>query len=130
MNNQPITTPGQAVCYACKELYGDTDPRERVVMITLKQNVPIKSNLVALGGWTSVSLDIRHIAKVALDDYATQVILLHTHSGSSIPSKADIEETRRVQMALKTLDITLLDHIVVGKGEYYSFTDEQTTQVD
>lgn len=128
-NNQPIKTAGQAVCYACKELYGDTDPRERVVMITLRSNIPIRSNLVALGGWTSVTFDVRHIAKVALNDNATQVIILHTHSGSSTPSNADIEQTRKVKLGLGTLDIALLDHIIVGAGEYFSFCDERVTKM-
>ena len=130
MNNTPITTASQAMCFACKELYGDADPRERLVMITLNSGVPIKSNLVAIGGWKSVTIDIRQIAKTALNDNATQVILLHTHSVDSRPSPADIEETRRLQLGLKTLDIQLFDHIIVAPNEFYSFADEKTTKVD
>ena len=129
MNNQPITTAKQAVYYAAKELYGDFDPRERVAMITLNKNIPIRCSLVALGGWSSVTIDIRQIAKTALNDNATQVIILHTHSQNCLPSHADIEETRRVQLGLKTLDISLLDHIVVAPNEFYSFKDEKTTSL-
>ena len=62
---------------------------------------------------------------------ACGVILVHTHpSGNSTPSTADIDATRKLREALKLFDIKLMDHIIIGDGQYYSFADEEVTDVN
>ena len=52
---------------------------------------------------------------------ATSVVLAHNHpSGLAIPSGEDVQTTRRLAMALDTVDITLADHIVVADDDYVS----------
>ncbi len=64
----------------------------------------------------------REVVKRALEIGATAVILVHNHpSGDPTPSTADIEMTREVADAAKSLGITLHDHIVIGRNGTESF---------
>ena len=55
---------------------------------------------------------------------ASAIIALHDHpSGSAEPSRADIEMSRRIRDALKTIDVTLLDHVIVTPTNSVSFQD-------
>lgn len=64
----------------------------------------------------------RVIVQRALAHNATALILVHNHpSGFTSPSHADRVLTKRIQEALALIEITVLDHFVVGKGEPFSF---------
>lgn len=66
----------------------------------------------------------REIVKRALKLNAAAVILVHNHpSGVAEPSRADELLTHRLKEALSTVDIRLLDHLVVGDGETVSFSE-------
>jgi DNA repair protein RadC len=66
----------------------------------------------------------REIAKAALLKNASAVILCHNHpSGKVNPSSADRRITERIVAALKLLDIRVIDHLIVGGGEDYSFAE-------
>lgn len=85
----------------------------------------IKRKRISTGGQTSTLVDVRMVMKAALLAEATSLILVHNHpSGASRPSRDDIQLTERVRDAARTLNLTLLDHIIVADGEYYSFSDE------
>ncbi|XOV80091.1 MAG: DNA repair protein RadC [Aestuariibacter sp.] len=59
----------------------------------------------------------REIVKDVLEQNASAVILAHNHpSGKADPSAADIAITQRIQAALATIDVKVLDHIIVGQG--------------
>lgn len=67
----------------------------------------------------------REVARNAILHNASAVLLAHNHpSGNHTPSPSDISMTRTVQKALRTLDITLHDHIIVGNPDTYSFRSE------
>ncbi len=66
----------------------------------------------------------REILKQSLNYNAAALILAHNHpSGDPKPSKADIEVTQRIKRALELLDIPILDHLIVGDNEVFSFYD-------
>ncbi|GAB3284039.1 RadC family protein [Parahaliea aestuarii] len=66
----------------------------------------------------------REVAVRALQYRAAAVILAHNHpSGVAEPSSADRRITERLQDALGLLDIRVLDHIIVGRGQSYSFAE-------
>ncbi len=83
------------------------------------------------GSINSAAIPIRRIVETALGANATSVVLAHNHpSGVALPSGEDIATTRRVARALSTVEITLVDHIVVADNDYvslvqsgYSFAD-------
>lgn len=66
----------------------------------------------------------REVAVRALQYHAAAVILAHNHpSGIAEPSQADRRITERLQSALGLLDIRVLDHVIVGRGQSYSFAE-------
>lgn len=77
------------------------------------------------GGITGTVVDIRMVAKYALESLATGVILAHNHpSGTLKPSQADINLTNKVKAALKTLDINLVDHLILSSDGFFSFASD------
>lgn len=81
---------------------------------------------VSQGGITGTVVDVRLVAKAALDTLATSVILCHNHpSGTLKPSEADIRITKKIQEGLALLDVKVLDHVIVTKDDYFSFADNQ-----
>ena len=76
---------------------------------------------VGEGSVNSASVPIRRIVEMALSMNATSVVLAHNHpSGLAIPSGEDVQTTRRLAVALDTVDITLADHVVVADDDYVS----------
>lgn len=81
--------------------------------------------IVSEGGITATTVDLRMIFKKAMEKNAVSIIVCHNHpSGSLLPSNADIVLTNKIQSAGETMDIRLLDHIVIGGSGYYSFANE------
>lgn len=79
------------------------------------------------GGITSTIADIRIILSVALKVLATGIVVAHNHpSGNLKPSRQDEELTRKLKEAAETMDIKLLDHLIVAPSgvDYFSFADE------
>jgi len=99
---------------------------ESMYLITLNQGNNIVSvTKISQGGISGTVVDIRLIAKYALEGLATSIILAHNHpSGSLKASSQDINLTKQVQAGMKLLDITLLDHLIVTREGYCSFADE------
>lgn len=80
---------------------------------------------IAMGGISSVPVDLRVIFNVALKANATMIIMAHNHpSGNLIPSTADIHLTEKVANAGKLLDIEVTDHIIITSEGYLSLLDE------
>jgi len=66
----------------------------------------------------------RKVVERALYHHAVGVIIAHNHpAGSLEPSAEDQDITNAIQEALKTVDIKLLDHILIGGNEYFSFLE-------
>ena len=94
-------------------------------VFTDRQNRIIGTFLVGVGSDRSVAIGIKPVCAAALGCMASGVILAHNHpSGNCMPGVADKEQTMALKRALNVLDIDLLDHIVLGDGEYFSFTEE------
>lgn len=80
---------------------------------------------VSKGGITSTDVDVRLIAKKALELMATSIIVSHNHpSGEVHPSASDIQTTNTFKNALQLLNIKLLDHVILHGDKYYSFALE------
>jgi DNA repair protein RadC len=72
----------------------------------------------------NASVHPREVVREVLEREATAIIISHNHpSGYAVPSYADREMTERLQGALALIDVRLLDHIIVGGTECYSFAD-------
>jgi len=76
------------------------------------------------GSVSSASINVRKIVEHALETNSVSVIIAHNHiSGVTHPSREDKDATRRIGEALKTVDITLADHIIITDGNYISMAD-------
>jgi hypothetical protein len=77
------------------------------------------------GSLNSTQIDVQLLTATALRILAKGVIVAHNHpSGSLRPSEADRKVTARMREALRSFDITLLDHLIITATDYYSFADE------
>ena len=100
-------------------------------MFLTRSNAVAGIEQLTTGTLTSTAFDSRSIVLRAIEKHATGVILAHNHpSGNPRPGQADIECTDKVRMALQAFDISLLDHIVVCDGCFYSFADDTVYPVD
>lgn len=80
---------------------------------------------VAMGGVEATHVDMKIIFTGALLSHASNIILCHNHpSGNTKPSLNDIETTNKIKEAAKLLDMNVLDHIILTKDSYYSFSDD------
>ncbi len=115
-----IKSPQDIVNLVMNEL--KLEKREIVKVVVLNsQNVIIKIQTIALGKTNSANIDIKDIFTEAIKRGLNKIILLHNHpSGNSIPSKQDIDFTKRIEEAGNLLNIQLLDHIIIGYNEYTS----------
>lgn len=76
------------------------------------------------GTLTEANVYPREIVKTALAHNAAKVILAHNHpSGNPNPSQADKDITRHVKKILALVDIQVIDHIIIGQQENYSFAE-------
>jgi DNA repair protein RadC len=80
---------------------------------------------IGQGGVAEVSVDTKLIYKEALTQLAMNVVLCHNHpSGNTHPSRLDDEITMKVKRGVEMLDMSLVDHVIVCDGNYYSYADE------
>ena len=99
------------------------EPREQFRVLFLdKKNQLISDELMNEGTVDHAPVYPREIARRALELAASSVILVHNHpSGDPTPSAADVEMTRQVIAAARTLNITVHDHLVAGREGVASF---------
>lgn len=103
----------------------DTSHEEFWVLFLDRKNVIISKKNISKGGLNATVVDPRIIFKLALNLLANSIILVHNHpSGNKRPSNADINLTKKIKMGSEVLDIHLLDHIIMARNEYFSFSDE------
>lgn len=100
--------------------------REEMILLLLNRaNTTIGFIKISSGGLTGTVCDSRMVFAAALKSGATGIMLSHNHpSGNTKPSDADIKLTALINTGAKTLDINLLDHIIITQSSYYSFADE------
>jgi DNA repair protein RadC len=98
---------------------------ERVYVIYLDQNKHyLYHRKLNTGGYSHVDFDVDTAILYALKRRSKHIILSHNHtSGDCRPSGHDIEETAKIVSICKSLGITLVDHVILCRDEYYSFRD-------
>jgi len=107
--------------------HDDISIYESAFIILLNQGLKVIGwAKIAQGGLASTLVDVRIIAKYAIDTLATGVIFVHNHpSGNLIPSVQDEHLTKKIKDGLATLDVRLLDSIILTPDDkFYSFADE------
>jgi len=68
---------------------------------------------------------LREIFQKALQNYASSLICVHNHpSGKTEPSREDRDFTKELYQAGNIMQVKVLDHVIIGDNEYYSFADD------
>jgi len=102
----------------------DLEHEQFWVMLLNPANKVIKVTRISIGGVNGTSADPKRIFKTALENNATAVMLCHNHpSGNVEPSDADKALTKNIVNGGKLLEIKILDHIIIGIDNYFSFAD-------
>ena len=115
-----IKEPNDIVKILMNEMQYEKREIAKIVLLDNKNNI-LKIKDIAIGGNNFVNIGMKDILSEAVKINAPKIILVHNHpSGNSTPSKQDIEVTKKLELVVKLLGIKLIDHIVIGKGEYTS----------
>ena len=101
-------------------------PHEEFWVIYLnKKNEVLKKESISKGGISGTIADSKIIFKHAIEQLASSIILFHNHpSGNLKPSNADIKLTKKIKETGIMLDTPVLDHLIIGEKDYFSFADE------
>ena len=95
------------------------------ILLLNRANRVIDNIRISQGGISGTVIDVRIILKHALDRLASGIILCHNHpSGNLKPSDADMKITSKIRDSCRTMDLHLLDHLIIADNSYFSFSDE------
>ena len=126
-STKPLTSPEAVLELMAEEL--SSYDREVLCILNLKaNNQVINMNIVSVGTINSTLVNPREIFKSSILSNACAIIAIHNHpSGNIMPSREDVNITKRLKMSGAILGIDLLDHIIIGgtSGEMYSFKSKR-----
>ncbi|MBU4482807.1 MAG: DNA repair protein RadC [Actinobacteria bacterium] len=107
-------------------LLKDLKKEQFIVLLLDIKNKIIKEVLISMGSLTSSIVHPREVIKPIIKESAASVIFIHNHpSGDPEPSSDDIEITNRLCKSCSIMGISVLDHIIVAEGGYFSFKQKQ-----
>lgn len=115
----------QSVFELMQPIIGELPHEEFWIVYLNNSNKVIHKNQLSKGGITGTLVDVRLVMKTAIEVGAIGIILAHNHpSGTLKPSEADKQITKKLKMGAESLDIKVLDHLIVTEKAYFSFADE------
>ncbi len=118
-------TSSKRVFEIMQPIIGELPHEEFWVLFLNNSNKVISKSQLSKGGISGTIVDVRLVFKVALENGATSLILCHNHpSGNLQPSDADRQITKKIKQAGDSLDVKVLDHLIITETKYYSFVDE------
>ena len=119
-------TSSRSVFNLMQPLLGELPHEEFWILYLNNSNKVLQKTQLSKGGITGTLVDVRLVLKSALEVGATAIILCHDHpSGTLKPSASDKEITQKLKTAAQSLDIKVLDHLIVTEKAYFSFADEE-----
>lgn len=122
----PTITSSNDIFKLMSPVLTDLEVEEAWVLFLNHGSKLIRKQRISIGGLSATQVDVRVILKEALLCNAVAFCLIHNHpSGNINPSASDDRLTRMVFEAGNTLNIKLLDHIIVGNDKYFSYADER-----
>lgn len=103
----------------------DLPHEEFWILLLNRANKVMSREQISLGGVAGTVVDAKIVFRKAIEGMASSIILVHNHpSGNLQPSQQDIDLTRKLKKAGETLDIAVLDHLIIAESSYFSFADE------
>ncbi|HBT59872.1 MAG TPA: hypothetical protein DEA45_03500 [Acholeplasmataceae bacterium] len=124
-SNPVISSPREAYLYLKDEL--ESLEQEHFVCLYLDtKNRIIAKKVLFIGTLNQSLVHPREIFKHAVKYAAASIILSHNHpSGDSTPSKADLQVQQLLENGSKLMAIQIIDHVIIGKDEYYSLREQR-----
>lgn len=114
------------VFYIMQPMLGELSHEEFWILYLNNSNKVLQKQQLSKGGITGTLVDVRLVLKQALEVGAIALILCHNHpSGTLKPSEADKNITQKIKIAASSIDMKVLDHVIITEKEYFSFADEQ-----
>jgi DNA repair protein RadC len=124
LKRQAIKSLATLVDYCRTAMGGLSDEQFRVIFLN-SQNEVIAEEIVQEGTVNQTVVYPRKVLELALKHKATGLILVHNHpSGHLTPSTADRELTRALVKAGQTLNLTVHDHLIIGRHGYFSLAEQ------
>ena len=121
----PKVSTSKGVFHLMQPIIGDLQHEEFWAIFLSNSNKVIAKHRLSKGGLTATIVDVRLLYRKALGTECVGVIVCHNHpSGKLTPSAADMEITQKIKDAGSTLDIKLLDHLIITEKLYFSFADD------
>ena len=118
-------TSSKSIFELMQPILGELPHEEFWIIYLNNSNKVISKSQLSKGGITGTMVDTRLVFKSAIENGAVSVILVHNHpSGTLVASEADKQITRKIKLAGESLDIKVLDHLIVTETNYFSFADE------
>lgn len=123
--DKPQITSSQDAYKIVQPYLSDLKTEEFWCLYLNQSNKVIHLEKLTQGGINQSIVDVRILFKIALEKYATAIIVAHNHpSGNLQPSSEDKNITKKMSEGGQLLNITLLDHLIITQKSYYSFSDE------
>ena len=95
------------------------------VLLLNRANIVLGIYNLSKGGVSGTIVDVKLLLASAIKANASSIIITHNHpSGNINPSESDKRLTKKIKEGAMLLDITLLDHLIVTKVAFYSFSDD------
>lgn len=123
--DNPVCNNSNAIYEYLKSRIGNLDHEECHALLLNSRFKLVKSVCIGKGGLSETSVDIRIVLKEALLANAVAIVLAHNHpSGNLNPSMYDDKITSSLKKSCDTMNIRLIDHLIVTGNGYYSYCDE------
>ena len=120
--NQKKISSAEDVFNYFHERLKDKKQEEFWILMLNTQNIIIGEELISRGILDASIIHPREIFRPAIKNSASKIILVHNHpSGDPSPSDEDAQITKQIRNSSEHLDIDVVDHIIIGEKEYYSF---------
>lgn len=98
---------------------------EFYILLLNKALKPLKVERISIGKTDATLVDVKIIAKLAIENLASAIIIAHNHpSGNLKSSSADDRLTHSVKSALALIEVQLVDHLIIFEDLYISYADE------
>jgi len=122
--NRKTITSSNSVFELIQPIIGDLAHEEFWIVYLNNSNKVLQTSQISKGGLTGTLVDVRVVMKTALQIGAVGLILAHNHpSGTLKPSQADKDITQKLKIAAQSMDIKVLDHLIITEKAYFSFAD-------
>lgn len=129
MDKRSVTTPVQ-VYQIMLPVMKNLDHEESWILFLNRANYLLGKELITVGRMETTLIDTRRIVRKAIEKQCTHVVLVHNHpSGQALPSEADIRQTDILRSALRAVEISLMDHVIVAEDSFFSFSEEELVKM-